>query len=113
MNEESLDIVNITQELYNGSRRLALGSEKIFELAKEMAESEMEYIKALSTEKIRLRTEGMSVGLIDDIAKGNIADTKFKRDLAEARYTAGRDRLKAIAAELNALQSILRIQKEI
>lgn len=108
-----MDVVNITQELYNGSKRLNEGSEYLFTLARKMAETEMEYTKALATEKFRLRTEGMSVGLIDDIAKGNIAEIKFERELAEARYTAGRDRLKAIAAELNALQSILRIQKEI
>ena len=113
MSEENFDYVNITQELYNGSQRLNKGSEEIFTLAREMAESEMKYIKELAAEKMRLRTEGMSVGLIDDIAKGNISETKFERDLAEARYTAGRDRIKAIAAELNALQSILRIQKEI
>lgn len=109
----NVDAVDITQELYNGSRRLNKGSEEIFTLARKMAESDMKYTKALAKEKMKLRQEGMSVGLIDDVAKGNIADIKFEKDLAEARYTAGRDRLKAIAAELNALQSILRVQKEV
>lgn len=108
-----MDVVNITKELYNGSKKLSKGSEEIFTLAREMAESDMKYTKALAAEKMRLRLEGMSVGLIDDIAKGNIAEIKFEKELSEARYIAGRDRLKAIAAELNALQSILRIQKEI
>lgn len=88
------------------------GSE-LFKLAKESAEAERDYRVALAKEKLKLRAEGMPVGLIEDVSRGNIADERFARDLAKEKYIAGRDSIKAIIAQLNALQSILRIQKEV
>lgn len=108
-----MDLVNITKELYEGSKRLEKSSEEIFLLAKGAAETERTYRVALAKEKMELREEGMSVGLIDDVARGNIADKRFDRDLANLKYVAGRDSMKAIIAQLNALQSILRNQREI
>lgn len=55
----------------------------------------------------------MPVGLIEDVARGNIADLRYERDLANLKYVAGRDSIKAIMAQQNALQSILRNQKEV
>lgn len=108
-----MDLVNITKELYEGSKRLEKSSGEIFLLAKGAAETERTYRVALAKEKMELREEGMSVGLIDDVARGNIADKRFERDLANLKYVAGRDSMKAIIAQLNALQSILRITKEV
>ena len=62
---------------------------------------------------MKLRTEGLAVGLIEDVSRGNLADIRFQRDLAKEKYIAGRDSMKAIIAQLNALQSILRITKDI
>jgi hypothetical protein len=108
-----IDTVNITQELYQGSKRLQEGSKEIFTLAKEAAEKERDYRKALAIEKIKLRDEGMAVGLIEDVARGNLADLRFERDVAKETYIAARDSLKAIAVQINALQSILKIQQEV
>ena len=55
----------------------------------------------------------MAVGLIEDVARGNLADLRFQRDLAREKYISGRDSMKAIAVQINALQSILRIQQDI
>ena len=108
-----MDIKNVTQELYESSKRLEKGSQEIFILAKEMAETERDYRKALTHEIMKLKNEGMSISLINELARGNTSDLKFNRDLAEAKYTAARDSLKAIAVQINALQSILRIQNEV
>ncbi|OZV10775.1 hypothetical protein CIW83_18320 [Tissierella sp. P1] len=108
-----MDLKDITKELYQGSKRLEEGSQDIFLLAKAAAETERDYRVALAKEKIRLRDEKMPVGLIEDVARGNIADLRFQRDLAREKYIAARDSLKAIAVQINALQSILRIQNEV
>lgn len=108
-----IDTVNITKELYEGSKRLAEGSQEIFKLAKIAAETERDYRIALAKEKVRLRDEKMPVGLIEDVARGNLADLRFERDLAREKYIAGRDSMKAIAVQINALQSILRLQSEV
>src|SRR5665648_643662 len=94
----AIEIQSIASEIHSASQRLGKGSDALFLLAKENAEAEQQYRKALGTEIVKLKLEGMSVTLIGDIARGNTSDMKFQRDLCEARYTAGRDSLKAIAA---------------
>lgn len=108
-----MDLHNIAQELYEGSKRLEEASKEIFKLAKAAAEKERDYRKALAAEKIRLRDEGMAVGMIDDVARGNLADLRYVRDVAKETYIAARDAMKAIQAQLSALQSILRNQEEV
>ena len=108
-----MELRDITRELYHGSKRLEESSKEIFKLAKAMAEKERDYRKALAAEKIRLRDEGMAVGMIDDVARGNLADLRFERDLARETYIAAKEAMKAIQAQLSALQSILRNQEEI
>lgn len=110
---DQMELINITQELYNGSKRLEEGSQEIFKLAKAAAEKERDYRKALAAEKIKLRDEGMAVGLIEDVARGNLADLRYERDVAKETYIAARDSLKAIAVQINALQSILKVQQEV
>lgn len=108
-----MELVDITKELYEGSKRLERSSQEIFLLAKEMAEAERDYRTALAVEKVRLRTEKMAISLINDVARGNLGDLRFKRDLSKEKYIAGRDSIRAIIAQLNALQSILRVQSNI
>lgn len=108
-----MEITDITKELYLSSKRLEEGSNQIFILAKLAAEKERDYRRALAIEKMKLREEGMPVGLIEDVARGNLADLRFERDLAREKYTAGRDSMKAIQTQIGALQSVLRIQSEV
>lgn len=108
-----MDLIDINKELYEGTKRLEKSSQEIFRLAKAHAEAERDYRIALGKEKIKLRDEGMAVGLIEDVSRGNLSDLRYKRDLAKETYIAGRDSMKAIIAQLNALQSILRHQKEV
>lgn len=108
-----MEITSVTQELHTSSKRLEEGSKEIFHLAKGMAETEREYRKALTIEIIKLKDEGMSVTLINEIARGNTADLKFNRDLAEAKYTAARDSLRAISTQISALQTIIKFQEDL
>lgn len=108
-----MELSAVAKELYESSKRIEKGSIEIFTLAKEQAEKERDYRKVLAIEIMKLKGEGMSISLINEVAKGNVADAKFERDLSEAKYTAARDSLKAIAVQVNALQSILRIQNEV
>ena len=108
-----LDMIDVKQEILKGSRRLEEASKEIFILAKKAAEKERDYRVALARELVNLKTEGMAIGMLQDVARGNLADEKFERDLAEEKYKAGRDSLRAIQSQLSALQSILRSQEEI
>lgn len=108
-----IDLADISKEIYESGKRLEEGSRKLFTLAKEMAETEREYRKALQFEIIRLRDEKVQATLIPDLARGATADLKFQRDLAEAKYKSARDALEAIQSQMSGLQTILNIQKEI
>ena len=104
---------DITKEIYEATKRSEKGAKEIFELAKQQAETEREYRRALAHEKMRLKDTGMAMGMVDDVARGNLSELLFERDLAEARYVAGRDSIKAISTQVNALQSILKIHSEV
>ena len=105
--------MSIAQEIHDASQRLGKGSDALFLLAKASATAEQQYRAALAHKIMELKLQGLQATLIPDVARGQTADLKFTRDLAEAKYTSGRDSLKAIASQCNALQSILRVQGEI
>jgi hypothetical protein len=108
----ALELTNVTREIYDSTVRLKNGSKEIFKLAKAKAEKERDYRRALAIEIVKLKTGGMQATLIPDVARGNTADLKFERDLAEAEYVAARDSLEAIQSQMNGLQSILKVQFE-
>jgi len=108
----TLELTSITKEIYDSANRLKKGSGEIFKLAKEKAEKERDYRRALALEIIKLKSGGMAATLISDVARGNTADLKFERDLAEAKYVAGRESLEAIQSQMTGLQSILKHQTE-
>ena len=108
-----MELTYIAKEIHEASKRLSKGSDALFLLAKESAEAERDYRHALAMEIMKLKEDKLQATLIPDVARGNTSDLKFIRDIAEMKYTSGRDSLKAIASQCNALQSILRVQGEI
>jgi hypothetical protein len=108
-----MDLLTVTQEMYQVSKRLERASTEIYKLAKIKAESEAEYAKEKAKETLKLKTEGMSITLIPDVVKGNLHELLLKRDLADAQFTASREMLSAIQTQASLLQSILKYQEVI
>ena len=108
-----MDSIAVTEEIYETSKRLNESGKAIFKLGKEWAEAERDYRLMLSLEITKLKADGMPATLIADVARGNAADLKFKRDLAESRYKSCMEAQKALQSRLSALQSILRVQSEV
>lgn len=113
MSKAGIEISTIAREIYDSGKRLENGAKELFNLAKEMADAEKNYRQALQVEIVKLKSEGMQVTLIPDVARGKTAELKYKRDLAEARYKSGRDALEAIQSQMNGLQSILKWETEV
>ncbi|TDT63409.1 hypothetical protein [Fonticella tunisiensis] len=109
----ALDMIDIGQAIYETSKRIEKGVNELYKYAKAYAEAEKDYRLALAREIISLRDAGLPATLINDVARGNISDLKYKRDLAEVSYKTARDMLEALEAELSGLQSIYKNQKEI
>ncbi len=108
-----MELTDITQELLDGSNRLKSASKELYKLAREKAEAEREYRIALHHSIIGYKNAGEKVTLISDLARGETADAKFARDLADVRFTAGREALDAIRVQMSALQTILKYQTEV
>lgn len=108
-----IELTAITKEIYDSAQRLKRGSAEIFVLAKEKAEKERNYRRELAKEIFKLRDQKYPATLIPDLARGNTAELKFERDLAEAKYVAGRDSLEAIQTQMSGLQSILKVQSDV
>ena len=108
-----MELTQITKEIYDATKRLEQAGRKVYKMAKEKAETERAYRLALSQEEMKLKLEKMNVTLIGDIARGNVSDLKYERDLAEGKYKASIEALEALKAQTNALQTIVRFQSEL
>jgi MarR-like DNA-binding transcriptional regulator SgrR of sgrS sRNA len=108
-----MELSQIAKEIYESGKRLENGSKQLFTLSKEMAESEREYRRALQIEILQLRDQKVQATLIPDIARGKTSELKFKRDLAEARWTSAKQSLEAIKTQMSGLQTIIKFQEEI
>lgn len=108
-----MHITDITKEIHAASQRLSKSADALFELGRAKAETEREYRSMLAQEMLKLKAEGMQTTLIPDIAKGNVSEYLFQRDLAEARFKAGIEAADAIKVQVSALQTIMKYQTEV
>lgn len=108
-----MDIIDIGQAIYDTAKRIEDGVNNLYKYAKAYAEAEKEYRLILAKEIMNLKDAGMPATLINDLARGNVAELKFKRDLAEVSYKTARDMLEGLMAEMSGLQTIYKKQSEI
>ncbi|MCM3131851.1 hypothetical protein M3629_03595 [Paenibacillus polysaccharolyticus] len=108
-----MELLTITTEIHEASKRLSNSADALFRLGREKAEAERDYRSMLAQEMLRLKADGMAATLIVDIAKGNVAEYLFKRDFAEATFKAGIEAADAIKVQVSALQTILKYQTDI
>ena len=107
-----MDMIDIAQSIYKLSKRIENGVDKLHQYGVAYATAEKEYRLALGKEIVILRDAKMPATLISDVARANVAEIKFKRDLAEQEYKIARDMLQALQSELSGLQTIYRRQTD-
>ena len=78
----------------------------------DLAQAERDYKIILRHECLKLRDDGMPVGMIDKTCYGipAVAEARFKRDVAEAVYRANTEAINAIKLELKLIEA--QIQRE-
>ena len=66
------------------------------------AQTERDYKLLLRTECLKLRAEGMAIGMIDKICYGipSVAEARFERDVAESVWTANIEAINSIKLQL-------------
>ena len=104
------DIVKLMLDV---QKRLSNGSKEIFRLATEKAEKERDYRVAMSQEMLKLKSEGMAVGMINEVARGKVSELKFQRDVSEALFVAARESISALQTEASIFRAIYDKQTEV
>lgn len=107
-----MDLISVTQEIHNASKRLSKSADALFSLGRAKAEAERDYRSILAQEMLKLRADGMAATLIPDIARGNVAEHLFQRDFTETQFKAGIEAADAIKTQVSALQTILKYQSD-
>lgn len=108
-----MELIPVVNQLRTATERLSESTKEVFRLAKERAETEREYRQALSKEITRLRAESMQATLVSDVARGNVSELKFKRDLAKEMHRSAMRAISALEVEIQSWQSILRNLDEV
>ena len=94
--------VNDINEL---SLRLGQAIKLMGKYGREQAEAEKAYKVALRQVCLRLRDEGMPVGMIDKVCYGDpgVADARLKRDIADAMYKTSQEHINSIKLQIRIL----------
>lgn len=76
------------------------------------AKAEKEYNTQLRYECLKLRDEGMAIGMIDKVCHGIpvVAELRFRRDVAEAVYKANQEAINSIKLQMRLIEG--QIQRE-
>lgn len=71
------------------------------------AKAEMDYKILLRQECLKLRDEGMAIGMIDKTCYGipSVAEARFKRDVAEAIYKANLEAIQSIKLQMRLIEN--------
>ena len=101
------------QELYSEMEALRKQlSASIKELRKngtDLARKERDYKVLLRQEILKLRDEGMAVGIIDKICYGipDVADKRFERDVAQTVYEANKEAINSLKLQIRIVQNVI------
>lgn len=78
----------------------------------EYAKAERDYKVLLRQECLKLRDEGMAIGMIDKTCYGipSVAEARFKRDVAEAIYKANQEAINSLKLQIRLIEN--QIQRE-
>lgn len=73
------------------------------------AQAEKDYKILLRQECLKLRDDGMAIGMIDKTCYGipSVAEARFKRDVAQTIYTANQEAINTLKLQLRLLENQL------
>ena len=103
---------DLLQELQAKTQQLETSIKLLRKTGSAYAEAERDYKILLRQECLKMRNEGMAIGMIDKTAYGvpAVADARFKRDVAEATYKANQESINTLKLQLRLIDA--QIQRE-
>ena len=81
---------------------------KIYENGKVFAEKQMEYRLALKEAMLKRREEGMPVGMIDRVARGDCAELEFDMTVAEMTLKASEENANVSKRLLDSIEATIK-----
>lgn len=98
---------DLYQELQSKTRQLDISIKQLKQSGINYAQAEKDYKILLRMECLKLRDDGMAIGLIDKTCYGipEVAEAKFKRDAAEAVYKANMEAINSIKLQMRLLEN--------
>ena len=104
--------MDLVLELQDKLEKLNISINELRKSGTALAEAERDYKILLRQECLILRDEGMAIGMIDKTCYGipSVAEARFKRDVAEAKYKANMEAINTYKLEVRILQE--QINKE-
>ena len=105
-------MTDLYEELQAKTRQLDASIKQLRKNGTEYAEAERDYKVLLRSESLKLRDEGMAIGMIQLTCYGIpcVAEARFRRDVAQVVYEANQEAIQAIKLQMRLLES--QIQRE-
>ena len=99
--------MDLIEELQSKTRYLEISIKKLRQTGTEYAEAERDYKVTLAQTALKLKSDGMAIGLIDKVIYGDpsVAAKRFKRDVAEAVYKANMESINALKLQMRLLEA--------
>ena len=102
-------MTDLYDELQAKTRQLDASIKQLRKNGTEYAQKERDYKVLLRGECLKLRDEGMAIGMIDKTCYGipAVANARFERDIAEVVYEANKEAIQAIKLQMRLIESQL------
>ena len=94
-------------QMQTKERQLDASVKQLRHTGEAYAQAERDYKVLLRQECLKLRDDGMAIGMIDKTCYGipSVAEARFKRDVAEAVYKANLEAINSIKLQLRLLEA--------
>lgn len=105
-------MIDLMNELQAKTKQLEMSIKALRQNGTEFAKAERDYKVLLRSECLKLRDDGMAIGMIDKTCYGipSVAEARFKRDIAETVYKANLEAIQSIKLQMRLIES--QIQRE-
>ena len=98
--------MELHEELKTKTRQLDASIKMLRKNGTAYAQAERDYKVLLRQECLKLRDEGMAIGMIDKTCYGipSVAEARFNRDVAEAVYKANQEAINSIKLQMRLIE---------
>ena len=99
--------MDLYNELMQKTKQLELSIKSLRNSGTEYAKTEKKYKILLRQECLKLRDEGMAIGMIDKTCYGipSVAEARFKRDVAQAVYKANLESINSLKLQMRLIEN--------